>query len=64
MFKAVKEYWIEVMVPAFKWLKRHWLGYAVFSVILMLGEYASIYALNRRRKQRVKEELKYFEEEP
>lgn len=63
MFKAVKEYWVEVMVPAFKWLRRHWLGYAVFCVVLMLGEFAGIYALNARKQREDFKELKeYFEE--
>ena len=37
MIKSIVEYWNEVIVPAWKWLKRHWKGYLMFVGLLYGG---------------------------
>lgn len=34
MFKAIKEYNEMVMKPSMEWLKKHWVGYSVFTVVV------------------------------
>ena len=43
MIKALKEYYNEVMLPAWGWLKRHYIGYVIFTIIAVLGTALFLY---------------------
>ncbi len=64
MIKAIKEYWNEVTIPAFKWAKRHWLCYIMLiaGTYLMADGAMKLYSLMLEAK-RSKEIYDYFKEE-
>lgn len=43
MMRALKEYNEMIWRPSWKWLKKHWKGYSVFLVILMIVPYIWFY---------------------
>lgn len=45
MFKALKEYNEMVFKPSCKWMKRHWKGYSVFTLVV----YAISFAYAKKR---------------
>lgn len=63
MVKAIKEYWYEVTIPAFKWLTRHWLCYIMLitGTYMMVDGVAKLYSLISEAR-RIKERKNYFEE--
>lgn len=64
MFKAIKEYWCEVTIPAFRWLKRHWLCYIMLiaGTYMMVDGAMKLYSLISENR-RIKEWHDYFKEE-
>ena len=66
MFKAMKEYWNEVFKPSCRWLKKHWKGYLVFSIIVYavtLGPYLyEWYKAEKEPKQSINNDLEESKE--
>ncbi len=60
MFKAVKEWWYEVMMPAFKWFGRHWLGFTVLTAGTYVGISAVLFCSWKAHEHKIK---KLYEEE-